>query len=57
MEKKLIDKSIYTWEIIGTFFIIIAGSLLHFVYEWTGYSDIMGLFTPVNESVWEHLKL
>jgi hypothetical protein len=51
--KKIIKK----WEIAGIIFMIIAGSLLHFVYEWSGYNPIVGLFAPVNESVWEHLKL
>jgi len=40
------------FEIIGTIFIMIFGTLLHFVYEWSG-----NRFFPVNESVWEHLKL
>jgi hypothetical protein len=30
---------------------------LHFVFEWTRNSAAAGLFTPVNESPWEHLKL
>ena len=33
------------------------GVLFHFVYDWTGESAVAGLFTPVNESTWEHLKL
>lgn len=51
--KTKIDK----WHIIGFFWIVIIGSLLHFVYEWSGNSTIVGLFSPINESVWEHLKL
>ncbi len=41
------------------FFIItiLAGAAAHFVYGWTGGSVIAALFCPVNESVWEHLKL
>ena len=35
----------------------IAGTLWHFVYEWTGENPIIGAIAPVNESVWEHLKL
>ncbi len=30
---------------------------MHFLYEFSNRSFIIGLFTPVNESVWEHLKL
>ena len=33
------------------------GVLFHFVYDWTGESVVAGLFTPINESIWEHLKL
>jgi hypothetical protein len=35
----------------------IAGSLMHFVYDWSGGLTAVGLFAPVNESIWEHLKL
>jgi len=49
--------SIKKWYIIGTVFIILVGSLLHFVYEWSGKNLIVGIFSPVNESVWEHLKM
>lgn len=40
-------------------FIVIGavGALWHFVYEWSGESPIIGAIAPVNESVWEHLKL
>lgn len=48
---------IMRWEIAGFFWIVIVGSLLHFTYEWSGESPIVGAFSPVNESVWEHLKL
>lgn len=33
------------------------GVLFHFMYEWTGENAIAGLFFPINESIWEHLKL
>lgn len=33
------------------------GVLLHFVYEWSGKNPAVGIFSPVNESTWEHLKL
>ena len=36
---------------------LIIGSLLHFAYEWSGNSPVIAVFSPVNESVWEHLKL
>ena len=45
----------YTWA--GILFSAAAGVLLHFLYEWTGRNPVIGAFCPVNESVWEHLKL
>ncbi|MEM2962023.1 MAG: DUF6512 family protein [Candidatus Bathyarchaeia archaeon] len=44
-------------EISGVFFIIILGSALHFTFELSGRNPIVGVFSAVNESVWEHLKL
>ncbi len=47
-----------TKNYIWAFFIIsILGTLGHFVFEWSGKSYVAGLFFPVNESTWEHLKL
>lgn len=51
--RSLINK----WHLLGFFWILIVGSLLHFTYKWSGKSEIVGFFSPVNESVWEHLKL
>ena len=45
------------YTIAGTIFVIITGSLAHFVYEWSGKNFILGFFFPVNESTWEHMKL
>ena len=50
-------RTILTYEIIGMIFIIIIGSLLHFTFELSGFNPIVGAFSAVNESVWEHLKL
>jgi hypothetical protein len=43
--------------LIGMAFIIILGSVLHFTFEWSGSQPVVGVFSAVNESVWEHLKL
>ncbi len=45
------------YELIGMILIIILGSLLHFTFEWSDHQPIVGVFSAVNESVWEHLKL
>ena len=36
---------------------ILLGVFLHFAYDISGNNALVGIFTPVNESVWEHLKL
>lgn len=43
--------------IIGIIFVLSAGTLSHFLFEWSDCNFVVGLFTPVNESVWEHMKL
>lgn len=44
-------------ETIGALVIAVVGTFWHFVYDATGTSWVVGLIAPVNESVWEHLKL
>ena len=44
-------------ELIGFIFTVVIGSLMHFVYDWTGENAIVGVIAPINESTWEHLKL
>jgi len=51
------NRSVLFWELIGTIFIILLGSVLHFTFEWSGNHPAVGVFSAVNESVWEHLKL
>jgi hypothetical protein len=49
-------KYVLKWETSGIVFVFLMGALLHFVFEWSGESRIVGLFASVNESVWEHFK-
>ena len=51
------NRSVFVYELVGTVFIIILGSILHFTFEWSGGNPVVGAFSAVNESVWEHLKL
>ena len=37
--------------------ICIPGVLFHFLYQWSGENILVGFFTSINESTWEHLKL
>ncbi|MCW4028675.1 MAG: DUF6512 family protein [Candidatus Bathyarchaeota archaeon] len=51
------NRIVLTCELIGIVIIIILGSLLHFTYEGSGGNLVVGVFSAVNESIWEHLKL
>lgn len=44
-------------HVAGAVFTVLAGTLLHFVWEWSGRSNLTAVFSAVNESTWEHLKL
>ena len=48
---------IKTWQIITVIICLVLGIFLHFTYEWSSENMIVGLFSAVNESTWEHLKL
>ena len=37
--------------------ISILGTLLHFLYEFSGGNFLVAIFSAVNESVWEHIKI
>ena len=55
--KKLFQKDIFQQDKLSILTVIILGILSHFLYEFSGKRVIFALFCPVNESVWEHLKL
>ena len=50
-------KTLKSYLILGFFVTGLAGTLLHFVYQWTGENAVAALFSPINESTWEHMKL
>lgn len=52
MQKKLLR-----WELAGFLFVGAVGSLLHFLFSWTGNAPLAAAFSAVNESTWEHMKL
>ena len=45
------------WEFWGAIFTMIAGTLLHFVYQWANGAWWASILGAVNESTWEHLKM
>ena len=50
-------KSIDLWQFLGFAVTSFGGTLLHFLYDWTGKNRIAAFFSGVNESTWEHMKL
>ena len=50
-------KNIKRYFFIGIIFVSLLRTLLHFAYDWSGGNDFLGLFVPINESIWEHTKL
>lgn len=52
MNNKLLFNTLF-----GIIFVSVLGTLFHFVYDWSGQNSFVGLFTAVNESTWEHMKL
>ncbi len=48
--------NIKKYKIIGVFAVFLLCFLFHFMYEWIP-NIITSLFFPVNESIWEHMKL
>ena len=50
-------KTLFKLEVSGAVFVSIAAVVLHFLYEWSGEEVWASLFSAVNESVWEHVKI
>lgn len=50
-------KKLLRWEIAGALFTCAAGTLLHFLYRWSGDNTVVAAFAGANESTWEHMKI
>lgn len=53
----MIKKNIRNYQIFSVIFTFILGSLLHFTYALSGNNPVVAIFSSINESVLEHLKL
>lgn len=51
------EKRLLKIQVIVAIICIILGTILHFLYKWTGENKVVASFSAINESVWEHLKL
>ena len=45
------------FQIFSVIFTWILGTILHFTYDWSNQNAIVGAFSAITESTWEHLKL
>lgn len=45
------------WILLGIPILILIGFPMHYLYEWSKNLIFVGIFAPINESIWEHLKL
>ena len=45
------------WQAARFALVTFGGTILHFLYDWTGGSILVSPFSGVNESTWEHMKL
>lgn len=53
----MMKQDLSIWQFGGFALTSLGGTLLHFLYEWTGESILVAPFSGVNESTWEHMKL
>ncbi|MBE6538386.1 MAG: hypothetical protein E7671_02855 [Ruminococcaceae bacterium] len=50
-------RSISLWQLLGFGVASLGGTILHFLYDWTGETVWVAPFSVINESTWEHMKL
>ncbi len=51
------EQTIRRTQLAAFLFTALAGTLLHFLFDWSGQFPPVGIVSAVNESVWEHMKL
>lgn len=50
-------RTVWLWQLVGFAVTSLLGTVLHFLYDWLGESTLITLFSGVNESTFEHMKL
>ena len=43
--------------VLDIILVCIIGTIFHFAYEFSGRNILVALFSAVNESIWEHIKI
>ncbi len=49
-------QNLFLWQFVGFAVSVALGTLLHFLFEWTGI-PFFATISAVNESTWEHMKI
>ena len=57
MKENIYSSVVKKWFLFSIPLIFLIGALFHFIFEFTGDLIILAPFFPVNESIYEHLKL
>jgi len=57
LKENIYSSIIKRWFLLSIPFIFLLGSLFHYVFELAGKNIMLAPFFPVNESIYEHLKL
>ena len=50
-------KTLNLWQFFAFAFTSFGGTLLHYLYDWSGKNILLAPFSGVNESTFEHMKL
>ena len=50
-------ENLFWWCAGGVVVTAILGTVLHFLYEWTGESAVTKPFSAIDESTWQHMKI
>lgn len=51
------NKALVKWQISNYIFVLLLGILFHSMFEFLGKNEYIAFLFPVNESLWEHMKL
>lgn len=58
MKERIVTReNLFWWCAGGVVATAILGTVLHFLYEWTGESAVTKPFSATDESTWQHMKI
>ena len=50
-------ENLWWWSVGGVLTVAVLGTILHFLYDWTGESGVVKPFSAIDESTWQHMKI